>query len=350
MGIRTHDLAHGFRISRRHLQIALGLLWLLDGLLQLQPFMLGTGFARQVIDPTAAGQPHIVAAPVLWGANLIAAHPLALDVPFAAIQLLIGIGLLVPRTAKLALAASLPWVLGVWFFGEALSGLASGHASLLTGAPGSALLYGVLALAAWPRRDPSHEAPAGWLPLAWAVLWIGGAVFQALPGQNTGTAVAGAISDSPAWLGLLGTSVASFTTRHGTAVVVALVVAEALIGLGALHRKSRVPAVAAGFVLAVVIWAFGQDFGQLFTGQATDPNTGPLIALMSFALLGGSTGSTAQSLAKEGDSQALTDPTGPASPIPALARWRGAVGVDHAQPLGEVLERNAAGTAPRTRA
>jgi hypothetical protein len=278
------------RVTRRHLQIALGLLWLLDGGLQLQPFMLGTGFARQVIAPTAAGQPHFVSGPVQWGANIIAAHPVAWDVPFAAVQLLIGLGLLVPRTARLALAASLPWSLGVWFFGEGLSGLASGHASLLTGAPGSVLLYGVLALAAWPRRDPSHEAPARWLPLAWAVLWIGGAIFQALPGQNTGAAVAGAISGgaggAPGWLGRLDASVAGWTTRHGTAVVVALVVAEALIGLAALYRRSRGPAVAAGFVLALAIWVVGQDFGQLYSGHATDPNTAPIIALVAIAVLG----------------------------------------------------------------
>jgi hypothetical protein len=278
---------HSVRITRRHLQIALGLLWLLDGALQLQPFMLGTGFATQIIAPVAAGQPHFVSAPVLWGSRVIAAHPVAWDVPFAAAQLLIGLGLLFPRTVKLALAASIPWSLGVWFFGEGLSGLASGHASLLTGAPGSVLLYGVLALAAWPRSDSSREAPARWLPIAWAVLWVGGAIFQALPGQNTGTAVAGAInSGAPGSLGRLDSSVAGWITRHGTAVVVALVVAEALIGLGALYRRSRGPAVAAGFVLALAIWVVGQDLGLLYTGQATDPNTAPIIALMAIAILG----------------------------------------------------------------
>jgi hypothetical protein len=116
------SLSRGLRITRRHLQIALGLLWLLDGALQLQPFMLGTGFARQIIAPVAAGQPAFVADPIHWAASLIAAHPVAWDVPFAAVQLLIGLGLLVPRTARLALAASIPWSLGVWFFGEGLSG------------------------------------------------------------------------------------------------------------------------------------------------------------------------------------------------------------------------------------
>jgi hypothetical protein len=283
-------LFRGVGITRRHLQVALGLLWLLDGGLQLQPFMLGTGFASQVIAANAVGQPHLVAAPIQGAAGAIAAHPVAWDVPFAAAQLLIGLGLLVPRTARLALAASLPWSLGVWFFGEGLAGLAGGHASLLTGAPGAALLYGLLALAAWPRRDRRDEAPAGWLPLAWAVLWIGGAAFQALPGQNTGTAITGALTagapSAPHWLQALDMSVGGWTTHHGPLVVGVLVAVEALIGLAALSPASRTAGAAAGFVLALAIWVVGQDLGQLFTGQATDPNTAPLIALMGVALLG----------------------------------------------------------------
>jgi hypothetical protein len=285
----------------------LGTLWLLDGGLQLQPFMLGPGFARQIVAPTAAGQPDFVSVPVHWAAGIIAAHPVVWDVPFAAVQLVIGVGLLVPRTARLALAASLPWSLGVWFFGEGLSGLASGHASLLTGAPGSVLLYGVLGLAAWPQRDlhpgdrPGSvpgvdEAPAQWLPLAWAVIWIGGAVFQALPGQNTGAAIAGVIADAgagePHALSRIDASAAGWIAHHGTPVVVALVVAEALIGLGALHRQTLAAAAAAGVVLAAAIWVLGQDLGQLYTGQATDPNTAPLIALTAAAMLAG--GSTAR--------------------------------------------------------
>jgi hypothetical protein len=273
-------------MTRRRLQIALGLLWLLDGALQLQPFMLGTGFARQVIDSVTAGQPGFVAVPVHWGANLIAAHPIAWDMPFATIQLLIGLGLLWRRTVKLALAGSILWSIGVWFFGEGLGGLASGHASLLTGAPGSVSLYAVLALAAWPRGDRSEEAPARWLPFAWAVVWIGGSVFQALPGQNTGTDVAAAInSGAPGWLGRLDASVAGWTTNHGPTVVGPLVVVEALIGLGALYRRSRGPALVAGLLLALAIWVVGQNFGQLYSGQATDPNTAPIIALMAIVLL-----------------------------------------------------------------
>jgi hypothetical protein len=63
----------------------------------------------------------------------------------------------------------------VWYFGEGFSGLTSGHASLITGAPGSALLLALLAGAAWPTRHSSRVGPARSLPLAWAALWIGSA-------------------------------------------------------------------------------------------------------------------------------------------------------------------------------
>jgi hypothetical protein len=278
-------------ITRRHLQVALGVLWLLDGVLQAQPFMFTRGFATQVIAGVGQGQPGFVSGPVHWVSTVIAAHPVAWNVPFAGIQLLLGVGLLVRRTARVTLAASIVWALGVWYLGEGLSGLASGHASLITGAPGSALLYAILAAAAWPQGDSSREAPATWLPFAWAVLWVGAALFQALPGQNTGAAVAGALSagpgTDPSWLASLDNSASAWAAHHGLLVVILLVAAEALIGVGALARRTRTAAVACGLALTLAIWLMGQDLGQLYTGQATDPNSGPALALMAIALLTG---------------------------------------------------------------
>jgi hypothetical protein len=243
-------------ITRRQLQIGLGLLWLLDGVLQAQPFMFTRGFATQVIAAGGQGQPGFVAVPVHWVSTVIAAHPVAWNLPFAAFQILLGVGLLVRRTARPALAASIAWALGVWYFGEGLSGLASGHASLTTGAPGSALLLAILGCAAWPSRAERSEGPAPWLPFAWAVVWVGAAVFQALP-QNRGTAV-------PSEL---------------------LVTAEYLIGVGALVRSTRVVAAALGLALALLFWMLGQHLGQLTSGQAPDPNSGPALALMAIALM-----------------------------------------------------------------
>jgi hypothetical protein len=286
---RVITRAHG--ITRRHLQIALGLFWLLDAALQAQPFMFTSQFATQLIDGAGQGQPGFVSAPVHWASTIIAAHPVIWNVPFAGIQLLLGIGLLVPRTARITLAASIAWALGLWYLGESLSGMASGNASLIIGAPGSALLYAILAAAAWPRSDGSREGPAAWLKYAWAGLWVGAAVFQALPAQNTGVAVASDVtagtSGAPAWLVSLDNSVGGFAASHGLLVVIVLVAAFALVGVGALSRKTRTPALAVGLGLTVAIWVLGQDLGALYSGQATDPNSGPLFALMAIALLAG---------------------------------------------------------------
>ena len=238
-------------MTRRRLQIALGLLWLLDGVLQAQPFMFTSGFATEVVAPAGQGQPDIVAAPVHWVSTVIAAHPVPWNGAFAAIQLLIGAGLLVRRTARTALAASIAWGVGVWYFGEGLSGLLGGDASLSAGAPGSALLLAVLAAAAWPDRDASRKRPAAWLPLAWAIVWIGGAVFEA--------------------------------AQNGSSVLVA---AEYLVGIGALYARTKVPAAALGLALSLVFWGFDQAFGSLTSGQATDPNSGPVLALMAVAVIG----------------------------------------------------------------
>ena len=75
--------------------------------------------------------------------------------------------------------------------------------------------------------------------------------------------------------------------HHGVLLVIVLVAAEALIGVGALARRTRTPAVALGLALTVALWVMGQDLGALYTGQATDPNTGAALALMAIALLAG---------------------------------------------------------------
>ena len=282
--------AAGIPVTARRLQLALGLLWLLDGALQLQPFMLRASFARDVLVPAAEGQPGFIAGPAHWAAGVVAAHPAAWDVPFAAVQLLLGVGLLFPRTVRPALALSIAWALGVWVFGEGLSGLASGHASLLSGAPGAVLLYAVLALAAWPRRRRPDELPASWLPLAWALLWLGCAVLQALPENDSGPAVAAALraNGSPGLLAGPQAALAGWIGRHGAPVVVLLVVVEALVGLAALERRTLRLGAGAGLLLCLAIWAIAQNLGGLYTGQATDPNTAPLLALTAVALLGGS--------------------------------------------------------------
>jgi len=270
------------------MQILLGILWLVDGALQLQPFMFGKGFATQVIDPAAAGQPTLVRLLVTGSGHLIGLHPVLADTFFATVQLALGAGLLLRRTARPALAASIIWALGIWAFGEGFGGVFGGHTSLLLGAPGAALIYAVLAAAAWPQRD-GDSAPASWLPAAWSGIFALGALLWALPWQFNGRSIAGQLTSNlaslPGPVASVVLSLATFTSAHGhlvAAVLVALGIAAAVLAL----RPGRCRTVAAtlGATLALAAWASSQAFGGISTGQATDPNTGPLLVLLAAAL------------------------------------------------------------------
>jgi hypothetical protein len=285
------------RVSARAIQIGLGLVWLVDGLLQLQPQMFGTHFANHVILPTAQGQPGIVSGVITHLAHLIAIQPVLANAVFAAIQILIGIGLLVRETVRPALVLSFVWALGVWSLGEGFGMLFTGMASPLTGAPGAALLYGAIGLLVWPRAaGPAASGPAAAEgPLEerggqaiWAVVWCGMGILWLLPANRAGGsisgAISGAVSGEPGWLAHVQLSVAHALGSGGESVAVVCAVLSFVIGLGPLLSRHPTVFLVAGAALALDYWVFGEAFGQVFTGLATDPNTGPLLVLLALAL------------------------------------------------------------------
>jgi hypothetical protein len=242
-------------LGPRGLSIGLGVLWLIDAGLQTQPYMFTRAFAEQVIAPAGNGQPKAIVGSAHWAAHLIATHPALANSTFIGVQLLLGIGLLVRRTERLALIGTVAWSMGIWWFGEGLGGLLGGT-GFLAGAPGAALLYAALAGLAWPPRHPRQAGTAG------------GAV----------TAV---------WLGLWATAAAvEIAGPHtpSSAVVAAAAVLIALTCLTpdvALRRFS----VALGLSTGLIGWVLVQQFGGLTSGQATDVGTGPVIVLLGLAVL-----------------------------------------------------------------
>ena len=276
-------------LGARGLRIGLGLLWLLDGALQLQPFMFTRAFSQSVLRGTAAGQPGVLRAPILWVAHLVAAHPVPWNLVFALVQIAIGIGLLVPATQRVALVSSVFWAGGVWLFGEGLGNVLTGSGSPLTGAPGAVLVYGLLAVLAWPSA-PAQRYRLG-LRAAWAGLWTGSAVLWLLPSVRSpgaaADAIQGALPAAPGWLQGTLASLAGAVGGQGLSVALTLSLASLVIGLGVFWRRSRYQGylVVAGTVLAMLLWVAGQSAGGLFTGQSTDPNIGPLFVLLGLALL-----------------------------------------------------------------
>ena len=63
-----------------------------------------------------------------------------------------------------------------------------------------------------------------------------------------------------------------------------LAVALTLIAVGVyLPRPAARATLVLAIVVAMAIWVFGEAFGAILTGSGTDPNSGPLLALLALA-------------------------------------------------------------------
>lgn len=279
--------------TRRKLQLTLGALWLLDGLLQYQPAMFSRTFP-QMLAATAAGNPGPVAAPITWSATFIGQHLAISNGAFAAIQVALGLAIAFRPVVKLALAASVLWSCAVWWLGEGLGGVLTGNASPLNGAPGAVILYALLAILLWPAdRDVTAPFIAGRAVgrhparLAWLVVWGSLAAFALMPASRAPHGMSAMLATmarrQPAWVAWVGTHTASVLAGHGLAASIVLATALSAVAVGGyLPGRSAKPAIAVAITLAVMIW-LAEGIGGIFTGAATDPNSGPLLGLLALA-------------------------------------------------------------------
>ncbi len=303
--------------GRRFLRIAFGLLWLFDGLLQLQSGM-PTGLPSGVIQPAAATSPEWVRHLVDSALNLWTNHPAAAAASTVWIQVGIGVLLLVaPRGpwSRGAGVVSVVWGLVVWSVGNAFGGILAPGLTLLFGAPGAVLFYvvaGVLVALpdrAWIGRTIGRVVVGGTgvLLLGFGVLqaWPGRGFWQGSIGHGPGT-LAGMVAQmaqtsQPGPLSSLVSSFASFDRAHGwgvnlVAVLVMLAIGTVLVGVGlAAGDKDAgadpaadgvtvrdpvggtlgrllVPAMVVLAVACLADWVLIEDFG-FWGGVGTDPNS-----------------------------------------------------------------------------
>lgn len=276
---------------RRRLQLLLAGIWLLDAILQFQQFMFSNGFS-QMLAGTAPGNPSVVASPITWAARIIAHHGTATNAVFAVVQLLLALGIALRPTVRLALAASVVWALGVWWFGEGLGGILNGAASPVNGAPGAVIIYALIAVLLWP---PRHEKATSFVAgrftgpvtarILWLVLWGSLAYFALQPATNApkalGGMVTGMASGEPGWLTSIDNNLGSYLSAHGPEFAVLLAVVLAVVAAGVFLPG---PAVRGMLVLAIVTAAFlwlAEGLGGMLTGGGTDPNSGPLLVLLA---------------------------------------------------------------------
>jgi hypothetical protein len=278
--------------TRRVLQLALAGIWLLDAILQYQSWMFTKAFA-QMLAGTAAGNPGFIARPITWSAGVIEHHLVPANTAFATIQLLLALGIAWRPALKVTLAASVFWAVAVWWLGEGLGEVLNSGASPVSGAPGAVIIYALLAVLLWPS-DREKAAPftaaravgASAARALWLVLWASLAYFSLIPGNRAPQAlhdmVAGMAGGEPGWLAGLDNGAARLLAQQGLAASVALAVVFAFIAVAVFAPAPALrAAVVVAVVVAAVIWLFGENLGEIFTGSATDPNSGPLLALLA---------------------------------------------------------------------
>jgi hypothetical protein len=296
-GSASTPLARRLPVTARGVQIALGVIWLLDGLFQFKSFMYTHGIVSEVFAPAAAKQPSWVGSPMktfddFYGSDLTLWNTLAGE-----IQVAIGLGLILSRkTVKPALLASFLWAPIVWWFGEGFGGLTSNTLpSPLMGAPGAVILYAIIGLLVWPTAKERGRSPADLGPLgdrgglyAWSALW---ALCAGLWLVNVNRAqgatqemIKGMAEASPHWLGRFQSSIGAHAQGHGTAIAVVLALVSLAVAVG-VWTPWRWPALALGIAVSLAYWVLGQSLGGPFwTEGATDVNAGPLFVLLAVAL------------------------------------------------------------------
>jgi hypothetical protein len=284
-------------VTARGIQIALGLVWLLDGLFQFKSFMFTHGIVTEVFEPAMHGQPSFIGGPMrtmddFYGHDLTLWNSLSGE-----IQVAIGLGLMCgKRLLKPALTVSFAWALYVWWFGEGFGGLTSNTLPApLMGAPGAVILYAIVGLLVWPTEKRQGPSPAALGPLGdrgalylWSGLWAISAGLWLVNVNRAKEATHGMITEmaeaSPHWLARIQDALAEHTVGHGTTIAVVLAVVSLTVAFG-VWTPLRWPALAIGVALSLAYWLYGQDLGGPFWAEsATDVNAGPLFVLLALVL------------------------------------------------------------------
>ncbi len=296
VGQQTQIRKLGMLLSDTRLRQIMGVLWVLVGLLQLQPQMFTMNMVNGVMAPTVNGQPGPIAASLHWIIGITTQYLVPINWGIALIQIAIGVWLLSGRAIKQAILLSVIWAVVVWYAGEGMSMLLTGQASILTGAPGAVLLYPLIALTFYPKRQVDGGTQsllsrrglrfflAGfWVFAALLQLqpnwWQSGQISQQIAAMYSPDTVSGVILDpSLHWLS---------GVTSGAEVPLNLVLIVVFLALGGglfLAKDARVrPWLVASIIVSLAIWWFNEALGMILTGMATDFNSGLLLVVMALA-------------------------------------------------------------------
>jgi len=276
--------------ARVFLRRAIGIIWIIDGLLQAQPAMPG-GFAQNIVGGVAQGQPHWLANLLHWEIYFWQAHPLDLAVATVLIQVGIGVAILAGGDTPLGrsgLWISILWGLFVWVGGEGLGGLLVSGSTQIMGAPGAVLVYVAAAgLLLAPVQIWVDGKALRWIRLGVAAVLLLGALLSAIPWEGfwTGSGLSAmflamAKVPQPGFLSAPVVWVAHLAESQPILLNSTLIAVMLTLGLGLISGRAPRRWIVATLIWLAITWWIGQDFGALGSKVATDPNLSPLLAVM----------------------------------------------------------------------
>lgn len=286
------------RSARWWVTLGFGVLWLVDGILQLQPQQ----FSAESLAVGTVGNALMALPPALYSVSLrviigdVIPYDAFWTALIAGLELAIAAGLLVgsARARRVALIVSVAFGAFIWVFAEGMGGILEGtmHGgvfpgtpSLLNGFPGAGFVYMLVALML--LIPPGKWNLSGGFSLvreAPAILLIACLFVQAAPLMWTSFGQASIFTANMDNLPPQLASVAIPLERFAVAnpVISNAVELSAILVAAIGMAISRVGTWGYRFTLLLLAftWVFGVGFGGISTGYATDPNTPPAIALL----------------------------------------------------------------------
>lgn len=272
--------------------VVLGLLWLVDGLLQLQPpmFHLGpNGLAGTLADNAMVSPVPFYSSLEAGVVQLVVSHVTLANWLFAGVQVAIGAaiagGALIGNGAgraalRIGLVVSAAWALGVWVFGEAFGQMIFPQANMaVSGSPGAGLLYAAIAVL---LLRPNPRAALA----VWVAMWDGTALLLLERGNwapgGLAAQVASQASGEPHVLASMDHLASRALAGVGLPVALGMLILQVLVGQSALRPLTRRASLILGAVVSAVYWVVGQDLGGVLSGHSTDPNLGPPAVLLAW--------------------------------------------------------------------
>lgn len=269
----------------RVFQLGFGILWMIDGLLKLQPGMFTPNLISNVVGANATdNQPAWLYHLMIGGANLWHAGLPYTTIAMALFEMVLGVGLMTLSGSKLRLVlwAVVAWCLIVWVMAEGMGGVLSGNPNFPGDSPGSTPFYAIGAiLLLYPHWvKPTFHRWAG-------VFWSIATVVQLLPYNWNAANLAGVFGNvtmngyEPVWVDRLNNAFIVLGFHHPIVINIVFVVVMAMLAIGYGSGRIDGPIWWLTIIWLVVLWAIPQAFGTLFTGTGTDlGNEFPLILLL----------------------------------------------------------------------